>query len=101
MFQPDPGLGASAKRRANPVVLLPDDVWSLIKHFFFRDLWRARFSRSVVVTVPRPIFLRTHPGYRFCVIRSADGSYLRRIWTDVEAVCVGTQNVFRVHESPK
>ena len=88
------------KRRvahAPPPVLLPADVWCVIKHFFFRDLWRARFTRCVIAAIPPPIFLRTLPGYRFCLMRSA----LRRMWTDVEAVCVGTQPVFRVHPSPE
>ena len=80
-----------------PPVLLPADVWCVIKHFFFRDLWRARFTRCVIAAIPPPIFLRTLPGYRFCLMRSA----LRRMWTDVEAVCVGTQRVFRVHPSPE
>ena len=92
-------LAAPSTRRiahAAPLVLLPVDVWRVIKHFLFRDLWRARFTRCVVGNIPPPIFLRTLPGYRFCVLRSA----LRRMWTDVEAVCVGTQRVFRVHPSP-
>lgn len=79
------------------LLLLPADVWSVIKHFLFRDLWRARFTRCVIPAIPPPIFLRTMPGYRFCVIRSA----LRRMLTDVEVVCVSTQHVFRVHPSPE
>ena len=91
---------APPKRRVThtaALVRLPADVWRVIKHFLFRDLWRARFTRDVVPQIPPPIFLRTQPGYRFCVLRSG----LRRMWTDVEAVCVGTQHVFRVHRSPE
>ena len=93
---------APPKRRADTGVLLPADVWSVIKHFFFRDLWQARFARHVVPTIPRPVFLRTKPGYRYCVIRDADYSCwkMRQMFTDVEAVCVGTQDVFRVHDLP-
>lgn len=59
-----------------------------------RDLWRARFARHVVPTIPRPVFLRTKPGYRYCVIRDADYSCwkMRRMFTDIEAVCVSTQD---------
>ena len=91
-------LVASFKRRvAHRAILLPADVWSVIKYFFFRDLWRARYTRAVLTRIPPPIFLRTKPVYRFCVIRSA----LRRMLTDVEVVCVSTQHVFRVHPSPE
>ena len=99
-------LAAPSKRRIAhaEALLLPADVWCVIKHYLFRDLWRARFTRCVIAAIPPPIFLRTLPGYRFFVIRSDDGFYLRwemrRMWTDVEAVCVGTQHVFRVDRSP-
>jgi hypothetical protein len=98
---------AAPKRRVayTAALLLPADVWSIIKHFFFRNMWQARFTRCVLCNIPPPIFLRTQPGYRFFVIRSNDRFYLRwemrRMWTDVEAVCVGTQHVFRVHQLPE
>ena len=99
---------AHPKRRVGDTAalrLLPADVWCVIKYFLFRDLWRARFTRRVIAAMPPPIFLRTLPGYRFFVIRSDDGFSLRwemrRMWTDVEAVCVGTQRVFRVDRSPE